>query len=636
MDSQGDLFIADYDNNVIREVNATTHVITTVAGNSTAGYSGDNGPAASAELNHPHSVAVDSQGDLFIADYDNNVIREVNATTHVITTVAGNHTAGYSGDNGPAVSAELYGPFDVAVDSQGDLFIADELNHVIREVNATTHVITTVAGNGDYGYSGDNGQAVSAELSFPSGVAVDSQGDLFIADTINDVIRAEGTPPDTTTPTVTSPTIANVTSTSATLGGDATSDGGATITTCGVVYALTSTNANPQIGGTGVTNLPTSGTTGVFTVNASSLTPGATYSFEAYATNSVGTSYTSVSTFTTGAVVPTVTTPTSASVTSTSATLGGDATSDGGASITTCGVVYALSSVNANPQLNGTGVSNLTTTGTTGVFTVNASSLTPGATYSFAAYATNSVGTSYTSVSTFTTPAISSVSPGGFVLVGGRTTNITWTNSNFTGNVDVLLSTNGGTSFSAIATNQSNSGSYAWTVPAGVDASTAEVRVQATAGGSPQGTSNVFALIQPGVITTVAGNGTQGFSGNNGAAVSAELDNPEGVALDSQGNLFIADFGNNVIREVNALTGVITTVAGNGTAGYTGDNGPAVSAELYGPRGVAVDSQGNLFIADHGNDVIREVNATTHVITTVAGNGRSATAATTVPPPAPD
>ena len=207
-------------------------------------------------------------------------------------------------------------------------------------------------------------------------------------------------------PTVTTPTAASITSTSATLGGDATSDGGATITTCGVVYALTSTNANPQLNGTGVSNLTTTGATGVFTVNASSLTPGATYSFAAYATNSVGTSYSSVSTFTMQAVAPTVTTPTAASITSTSATLGGDATSDGGATITTCGVVYALTSANANPQLNGTGVTNLTTTGATGVFTVNADSLTPGAKYSFAAYATNSVGTSYTSVSTFTAGAV--------------------------------------------------------------------------------------------------------------------------------------------------------------------------------------------------------------------------------------
>ena len=114
-------------------------------------------------LYQPSGVAVDSQGDVFIAD-SNNVIREVNAVTHVITTVVGNGfgagsfvVGGYSGDNGPATSAELSLPSGVAVDSQGDLFIADTRNEVIREVNAATHVITTIAGNGTQGYTGDNG-----------------------------------------------------------------------------------------------------------------------------------------------------------------------------------------------------------------------------------------------------------------------------------------------------------------------------------------------------------------------------------------------------------------------------------------------------------------------------------------------
>ena len=151
MDAAGDLFIADTGNNRIREVNLATGVITTVAGNGTCGYSGDNGPATAAELDDPTGVAVDSAGDLFIADSGNNRIREVNHATGVITTVAGNGTAGYSGDNGPATAAELTSPNGVAVDSAGDLFIADTGNDRIREVNHATGVITTVAGNGTCG-----------------------------------------------------------------------------------------------------------------------------------------------------------------------------------------------------------------------------------------------------------------------------------------------------------------------------------------------------------------------------------------------------------------------------------------------------------------------------------------------------
>ncbi len=200
LDSAGDLFIADTNNDVIREVNHATGVITTVAGNGYGagigwgggGYSGDGGAATAAELNSPSGVALDTSGDLFIADNCNNVIREVNHATGVITTVAGNGTAGYSGDGGPATAAELNGPNDVAVDATGDLFIADPNNNVIREVNLANGQITTVAGNyngGNGGYSGDGGPATAAELSFPLGVAVDTSGDLFIADNGNNVIR---------------------------------------------------------------------------------------------------------------------------------------------------------------------------------------------------------------------------------------------------------------------------------------------------------------------------------------------------------------------------------------------------------------------------------------------------------------
>ena len=126
-----------------------------------------------------------------------------------------------------------------------------------------------------------------------------------------------------------------------------------------------------------------------------------------------------------------------------------------------------------------------------------------------------------------------------------------------------------------------------------------------------------------GSIGTLAGNGLPSYSGDGGLAAAAQLDLPYGVAVDSAGDVFIADSGNNRIREVNAATHDITIIAGNGTAGYSGDGGPATNAELYSPSGIAVDSAGDLFIADTSNSVIREVNATTHVITTVAGNARS-------------
>ena len=297
-------------------------VISTVAGNGTQGYSGDAGPATSASMNAPRGIAVDSVGNIYIADSPNNVIRKVSASTGVISTVAGNGTQGYSGDGGSAISAELDTPAGVAADSAGNIYIADMSNNVIREVIASTGVITTVAGVGDDfwgGYSGDGGPATDATFADPAGVALDSSGNLYIADMFNNVIRK--------------------------------------------------------------------------------------------------------------------------------------------------------------------------VTGATGI------------------------------------------------------------------------------------------------------------------------------------ITTVAGNGTSGYSGDGGPATSAEMNLPTNVAVDSAGNIYIADLDNQVIREVVASTGNISTVAGDGTGGYSGDGGPATSAMLGYPAGVAVDDQGNIYISESGNSVVRKVTASTGIITTMVWNG---------------
>jgi hypothetical protein len=150
----------------------STPIITTVAGAGIAGYGGDNGPATSAQLNYPYGMGPDSSGTLYIADHNNQRVRKVTADG-VITTAAGTGTAGYSGDNGPATSAQLNNPMGVEVDPAGILYIADYNNHRVRKVTADG-MITTVAGTGTAGYSGDNGPATSAQLNFPNGLAIDS------------------------------------------------------------------------------------------------------------------------------------------------------------------------------------------------------------------------------------------------------------------------------------------------------------------------------------------------------------------------------------------------------------------------------------------------------------------------------
>ena len=184
LDGAGNIYIADTSNHRIRKV-TPDGVISTAAGTGTLGFSGDNGPAASARLNAPSGVALDGAGNLYIADTSNHRIRKV-TPDGMISTVAGGGTA--LGDNGPAASAQLFDPFDVALDGAGNLYIADASNDRIRKVTPDG-VISTVAGTGTFGFSGDNGPAASARLYDPNGVALDGAGNLYIADTSNDRIR---------------------------------------------------------------------------------------------------------------------------------------------------------------------------------------------------------------------------------------------------------------------------------------------------------------------------------------------------------------------------------------------------------------------------------------------------------------
>lgn len=185
-DSTGNIYIADYMNHSIRKIDVAG-VITTLAGNGSPGYAGDGGPAAYATMNMPAGLAVDTIGNVYIADGGNNCIRKID-TSGIITTVAGNGIMGYSGDGGPAASASLSYPAGVFADSIGNLYIADSGNNRIRMVDIFG-TITTVAGDGLMGFSGDGGPGISASLNYPSGVFVDIAGNLYIADSSNNRIR---------------------------------------------------------------------------------------------------------------------------------------------------------------------------------------------------------------------------------------------------------------------------------------------------------------------------------------------------------------------------------------------------------------------------------------------------------------
>jgi trimeric autotransporter adhesin len=415
VDAAGNLYIADSGNNRICKV--SDGVLTTVAGNGTAGFSGDNGPATSAQLTDPRGTALDSVGNLYIADAQNNRIRKV--ANGVITTVAGNGTAGFTGDNGPATSAQLNGPWGVVVDTTGDLYIADADNGRVRKV--ANGIISTAAGGGPGGL-GDNGPATSAQLSIPTSIAEDSAGNLYIADNSNSRVR--------------------------------------------------------KVSNGVITTVAGNGTPGFSGDNASPLFA--------------------------------------------------QLNSPNGVALDTAGNLYIADAGNSRIRKVANGV-------------------------------------------------ISTVAGGG----------------------------SGGLGDNGPATNAQMSNPY------GIAVDGAGNLYIADSG------NNRIREVSNGVITTVAGNGTAGFSGDNGPATAAQLDAPLGVAVDATGNLYIADYANFRVRRVS--NGIITTAAGTGAAGFSGDGGSAVLAQLNSPWGITVDTVGNVYIAEDANNRIRKV--TNGVIVTLAGGG---------------
>ena len=528
VDADGNLFIADTYNNRIREVVKASGIITTVAGYGGAGYSGDGMAAVNSALNYPRSVTVDTAGNLFIADTSNHRIREVVKATGTIITIAGNGGASYYGDHGPATNAYLFFPAGIAVDVDGNIYIADSYNNVIREVDKATGIITTIAGTGVPGHFGDGGPASNAYLLNPQSVAIDSAGNIYVADTHNHVIR------EITHPGLVVSAASTTTAVSSTL---SNTDTGQVLSFTATVAANSPSLATPtggtvqfQVDGREFGSLVTL-VNGLATLDASSL-PRGNHTF--------------------------------------TATYKGDG-------------LNFLTSTSEAVATKGIAAATTRTT-------VVVSNTTPvyGQTVSFSA----TVSPVHTGVET----------PVGRVQfqVDGANIGAPVTLVDGTGSLDVSL---------AMAGLQ--------TLAVGPHDITAQFLGDPVLFAASAGTANAIATY----IKTVAGTGTAGFNGDNISAMDANLYYPNSVAVDTEGNLFFVDHANQRIREILKATGIIVTVAGNGGAGYNGDGIAATNANLYNPTGVAIDHDGNLFIADWYNHRIREVLKTTGTIITVAGNG---------------
>lgn len=534
LDASGSLYVADSNNNRIRNV-APNGIITTVAGTGARGSSGDGGLAVNAQLNSPYGVVADASGNVYIADSGNNRVRKI-SPNGVISTVAGTGTSGYSGDGGSASSAQLSGSRGVALDASGNLYVADYSNQRIRMV-APNGTITTLAGTGAQGSSGDGGPAVNAQLNNPSGVAVDASGNVYIADSGSNRVRKVSP----------SGAISTVAGTNA--AGDYSGDGGpATSARLGNPTGVAvDTFGNLYIGSqnSGRIRKVSSGGT-IVTVAGGGAGDGGLGSFA-------------------GFVLPVAVTQDSDGN-----TYIGDYSDNRIRKIARDGRVSTVAGTGAAGFSGDGGPATAAQINAPGQITVDAS----GNLY-FVDYRNNRVR---------------KVAPNGIITtVAGNGV------SGHTGD--------GGT-----ATNASLS------LPAGV--------VVGLSGNLyiADSTYGLIRQVSPsGTITTVVGTGSPGFSGDGGPATGAQLNNPQGLALDASGNLYIADYGNNRVRKL-APNGIITTVAGTGPAGFSGDGGPATSAQLNGPSDVRMDSLGNLFIVDTNNNRVRRVSASGS-ISTVTGTG---------------
>ena len=552
LDATGNVYIGDFANNRVRKITAATGVLSTVAGSANTGFAGDGGPATSASLNAPKGVALNPAGTiLYIADSGNNVVRALNLQTQVITTFAGTSKDGFSGDGGPATAAQLSIPNYVAVDKNGNLFIADSGNARVRKVDSSG-AITTVAGNGTFGFSGDGGPATSAAIDNFGSVAVDAAGNLYICagraiDLSGNVIRKVDT-------------------------------SGTISTICGTGVAGFAGDGGPakaaQI------NYPAG-----ITVDAAGNV------FFTDNSNAVIRKIDTAGTITTVAGVPE---PFSA----------GDFGGDGGP---------ATSAKFSNPQdvaFNAAGDMYIADSGNNRIRVVSAATKNV---QTIAGVGGSGDGGPATAATINRAHGVAVDATGNLYISGFNEARIRRVDA-VTGNISTIA----GTGVSGFGGDGGPAASSMISFPIGiiVDRNGDVVFVDA-------GNNRVRKItLATGVITTLAGNGTAASTGNGGSATAAALNSPAFVAVDSKNQYYVTEYGGHVIRRIDG-SGTISTIAGTGASGFGGDGGAATAAQLNQPDGLAFDPSDNLYFADYGNFCVRKIAAGSGTITTVAGTGSS-------------
>jgi len=624
---EGGLLIADFNNHRIRLLSSDL-IINTVAGNGTAAYSGDGGLALNASLNTPTHAIQDSEGNIFIADYSNHRIRGVTAAG-IIVTLAGTGTAGFSGDGNYAELANLNYPVSLQLDPRGLLFVVDSLNHRIRQIDGN-RIINTVVGINQSGYAGDGGAAAQARLTAPWGIAIADNNNLYIADSGNYVVRQIGNGQGVVSPAYLEPQADNGGINPEPSNPDQVSGTDDPVNTDPVVNPDDNTIPIPdpvinqlsrltisKVGnGSGTITAPTGENTGINCGQSC---------IEDYAQNRI-IELTAVAGQ--GAVFAGWSGACSGTDSSLSINLSADVSCTAIFSLASQDDIITTFAGNGSNGSNGDGGLGIEAQLSGGLYGLAYDGLGNLYVADSDNHKVRKI-TPEGVISTFAgTGLAGNNGDGGSALQANLSVlNVAVDVHNQVYILDSLHNVVRKVDSQGIITSIAGTGEQGFKGD-GAAAELALFNhpqgIYVSSGGSiyiaDTGNHRIRRIDQLGIINTIAGSGTAGFAGDQAAAISANLNAPTSVTLDQQGLLLIGDSQNARVRRVDAA-GNIHTIVGSGS-GYTGDGGLAVDAKIRWPAALIVDQQNQLYIADRDNHVIRRID-NNGIIDTIAGNNQA-------------